>query len=172
MVTKMDKTKIRKIAYGGILTGLVLVATMFLQIPNGIGGNVNLGDGIIFASALILGPFAGVVGALGSMLADLFAGYAQYAPATFIIKGLMGLIAGFLLKYGKQDKYFFTAFIFFLSEIIMVGGYFVFEAIVFKIPYAVSSILPNIIQAIAGIAIGLAFIPIVKKIFDSENPSI
>ena len=86
----MDRKKIRMIAYGGILTGLVLVATMFLQIPNGQGGYVNLGDGVIFASSLILGPFAGVVAALGSVMSDLFLGYAQYAPATLVIKGLMG----------------------------------------------------------------------------------
>ncbi len=168
----MDRKRIRKIAYGGILTALVLVATMFLQIPNGQGGYVNLGDGVIFASALILGPFAGVVGALGSMLSDLLLGYAQYAPATLVIKGLMGLVAGFLLKYGQKNRYFYTAFIFLVCEGIMVGGYFSFESILFGVPYALPNILPNLIQAIAGIAVGLASMPVVNKIFESEKFSI
>ena len=168
----MDKKKIRMIAYGGILTGLVLVATMFLQIPNGQGGYVNLGDGVIFASALILGPFAGVVAALGSALSDLLLGYAQYAPATLIIKGLMGLVAGILLKYGKNNRYFYSAFVFMICELIMIGGYFSFESIFFTVPYALANILANLIQAIAGIAVGLASLPVVKKILDSEKFSV
>ena len=168
----MDKKKIRMIAYGGILTGLVLVATMFLQIPIGQGAYVNLGDGVIFASALILGPFAGIVGALGSVFADLFLGSAQYAPATLIIKGLMGLVAGILLKYGKNNRYFYTAFVFAICEIIMIGGYFAFESIIYTVPAALLNIIPNLIQAIAGIAVGLASLPIVKKILDSEKFSV
>ena len=169
---EMDKKRIRMIAYGGILTALVLVATMFLQIPNGQGGYVNLGDGVIFASALILGPFAGVVAALGSVLSDLFLGYAQYAPATLLIKGLMGLVAGILLRNGKKDNYFYTAFIFLLCEGIMIGGYFSFESILFGVPYALVNIVANVIQAVAGIAVGLASLPIVKKILDSEKFSV
>ncbi len=168
----MDRKKIRMIAYGGILTALVLVATMFLQIPNGQGGYVNLGDGVIFASALILGPFAGVVAALGSVFSDLFLGYAQYAPATLVIKGLMGLVAGILLKYGKKNRYFYTAFIFLICEGIMIGGYFSFESILFGVPYALVNIVPNLIQAVAGIAVGLASLPIVNKIFESEKFSV
>lgn len=168
----MDRKRIRMIAYGGILTGLVLVATMFLQIPNGQGGYVNLGDGVIFASAMIIGPFAGVVAALGSVFSDLFLGYAQYAPATLVIKGLMGLVAGLLLKYGQKNRYFYTAFIFTICEGIMIGGYFSFESILFGVPYALVNILPNVIQAVAGIAVGLASLPIVNKIFESEKFSI
>lgn len=167
----MDKRKIRMIAYGGILTGLVLVATM-IQIPNGFGGNVNLGDGIIFASALILGPFAGIVGSLGSSIADLISPFAIYAPATLVIKGLMGLVAGLLLKYGVKNRYFYTAFVFLICELIMIGGYFSYECILYSVPGAILNILPNVIQAIAGIAVGLALMPLVNKIFESEKFSI
>lgn len=168
----MDRKRIRKIAYGGILTALVLVATMFLQIPNGQGGYVNLGDGVIFASALILGPFAGVVGAIGSALADLLLGYTFYVPATLVIKGLMGLVAGIMLKYDKKNKYFYTAFVFMICELIMIGGYFLYECFLYGVPGAIPNILPNLIQAIAGIAVGLASLPIVNKIFESEKFSI
>lgn len=165
----MEKRKISMLAYGGVLTGLVLVSTMFIQVPNTQGGYVNLGDGIIFASAMILGPFAGVVGALGSVMADLFAGYPHYAPATFVIKGLMGLVAGLLLTKGRHRNYFYTALVFLICEGIMVGGYFAYESVLFGVPLAVASVFPNIFQAIAGIAVGLAGIPIVRKIFESEK---
>jgi uncharacterized membrane protein len=169
---KMNKRRIRMISYGGLLTGLVLVATMFLHIPNGFGGNLNLGDGVIFASAMILGPFAGIIAALGSVLADLFSGYGQYAPATLVIKGLMGLVAGLMLRTGKIDKYLYTAFVFMICELIMIAGYFAFESVLFGLTVSLPSILPNIIQAVAGIAIGLASVPMVKRIFESEKFSI
>lgn len=162
------------IAYGGILTGLVLVATMFLQLPNGQGGYVNLGDGVIFASSLILGPFAGVVAGLGSVLSDLFLGYVQYAPATLVIKGVMGLVAGIMLRKEKEREsgYFFTAFVFLICECIMIGGYFSFESVLFGIPYALVNVIPNVIQGVAGVAVGLASIPIVNKILNSEKFSV
>jgi uncharacterized membrane protein len=47
------------------------------------------------AAASILGPFAAISAAIGSALADLIVGYSLYMPATFLIKGLMGLISGF-----------------------------------------------------------------------------
>lgn len=168
----MDKRKIRKIAYGGILTGLVLVATMFLQIPNGMKGYVNLGDGVIFAAAMILGPFAGIVGALGSAMSDFFLGFGIYIPATFAIKGTMGLVAGLMLKYGKDSPYLYKAFVFLVCEIIMIGGYFGFEMALYGVNVALVSIVPNIVQAVAGIAVGLAFVPVVAKIFESEKFSV
>ncbi|MHB8963075.1 MAG: ECF transporter S component [Saccharofermentanales bacterium] len=168
----MDKKKIRKIAYGGILTGLVLVATMFLQIPNGMKGYVNLGDGVIFAAAMILGPFAGIVGALGSAMSDFFLGYGIYIPATFAIKGIMGLVAGLMLKYGKESPYLYKALVFLICEVIMVGGYFGFETALYGLNVALVSVMPNIVQAVAGIAVGLAFVPIVAKIFESEKFSV
>jgi len=158
----MSKNDIRKITYGGVLTGLVFVSTMFLKIPNGFQGYINLGDGVIFASALLLGPFAGIVGALGSALADLFAGYPIYAPGTFVIKGVMGLVAGILLLKTKTQSYFYKGLIFLLCEIIMVVGYFLYEILLFDLTIAIPSIFPNIIQAIAGITLGLAAIPIVR----------
>lgn len=168
----MTGKKTKMIAYGGVLTGLVLAATYF---PGLLGrvlpmhGFIHLGDGVIFASAMILGPFAGIVGALGSMLADVFLGYYIYAPATLVIKGLMGLVAGIMLKSGIKRKYLYMLFVFFICELIMVGGYFVYEWALFGYAVAIGDILGNIVQAVAGIALGLAAIPIVGKIFEGKN---
>ena len=171
-VAEMDKKKIRKIAYGGILTGLVLVATMFLQMPNGLGGYVNLGDGVIFASAILLGPFAGLVGALGAAMADFLLAYGVYIPATFTIKGVMGLTAGLMLRGRKGESYFYKALTFLICEVVMVGGYFGFETALFGLSVSVPSIMPNVIQGVAGIAVGLALTPIMHKVIESERFSV
>ncbi len=168
----MDKKKIRKIAYGGILTGLVLVSTMFLQIPNGLGGYINLGDGVIFASAILLGPFAGIVGALGAAMADFLLSYGVYVPATFAIKGIMGFTAGMMLRSRKGDSYLFKALIFLICEIIMVGGYFCFETVLYGFSVSVPSLMPNVVQGVAGIAVGLALTPIMYKVVESERSGV
>lgn len=42
----------------------------------------------------LLGPIYGTIAAgLGPALADIFSGYVVYAPATFVIKALMALVA-------------------------------------------------------------------------------
>ena len=89
----------RTVAYGGMLAALILVVTRFSAIPimNG-QGYLNLGDVTILFAAALLGPAAAVPAAIGSALADVWAGYVQYAPATFIIKGLVALIAGLFLR--------------------------------------------------------------------------
>jgi uncharacterized membrane protein len=84
----------------------------------------------------------------------------------------MGFLAGLLLKYGKESSYIYKAFVFLVCEIVMIGGYFGFETALFGVEVALPSIMPNIVQAVAGIAVGLAFVPIVAKIFESEKFSV
>ena len=72
-----NKKIIKKIAYTGVLAAFIYIGTQ-LHIPTAIG-HVNLGDLVILVAAYILGPFSAIAGAIGSMLADLTAGYPQYA---------------------------------------------------------------------------------------------
>ena len=65
--------QLRLVVYGGLFTALTLLATLFLKIPTGIG-YANMGDGFVLAAGALLGPFAGIPAALGSMLADLMLG--------------------------------------------------------------------------------------------------
>ena len=95
--------KIRAITYGGILSAVILLATWVIKFPIPGGyGYINFGDGAIFAAAVVLGPFAAICAAIGSVFADLLAGFPQYMIPTLIIKGLMGLIAGVVLRRRKS----------------------------------------------------------------------
>ena len=72
---------------------------MLIRIPTPLKGYINLGDAIVLLCAFLLPPsYAFFAAGIGSMLADIFSGYAVYAPATFIIKGLMALAAYFIFK--------------------------------------------------------------------------
>lgn len=157
-----NKKIIKKIAYTGVLAAFIYIGTQ-LHIPTAIG-HVNLGDLVILVAAYILGPFSAIAGAIGSMLADLTAGYPQYAIPTFLIKGIMGLVAGLLMKRNGENKVplvrKLTAAV--VAELIMVAGYFGFESLPFMygVEAALGSVVPNLIQAAAAIigAIPLTYV--------------
>jgi uncharacterized membrane protein len=122
----MNKTK--KIVFSGVLAAFVFIATVVVKIEIPGGGYFNLGDTTVIISGVILGPlFSFFAAAIGSMLADLCLGYAIYAPASFLIKGIMALVVA--LMYGKNKRIFMSCAGAFISEIIMVCGYFLYEII-------------------------------------------
>ncbi|MDR2515560.1 MAG: ECF transporter S component [Christensenellaceae bacterium] len=151
--------QLKRLVYCGLFTALVAVATMYIQLPTAIG-YANLGDGFILGSAVLLGPFAAVVGGLGSALADLLLGYGVYAPATLVIKGLMGLCAAQFIRKGLP----FRLLGFALAELIMVLGYFAFECVLYTPAAALASVLPNLAQGAVGILVALALSPLLDRL--------
>ena len=103
----MDNNKTRKIVLAAMFAALCCVATMIIKIPSPLKGYLNLGDCIVLLSGFMLSPVYGFLAAgFGSALADIFSGYIVYAPATFIIKGVMALVAyyGFKLNRCQHSK--------------------------------------------------------------------
>ena len=149
-----------------LMAALACVATMIIKIPSPLKGYLNLGDCIVLTAGWLLSPTYGFLAAgLGSALADVFSGYVTYAPATFIIKGLMALIAfyGFKLlnkKIGNLPSRIMSGIV---AEIVMILGYFVFEGFLYGfIPSAVN-IPANGVQGIAGLIIGVILIKVFEK---------
>ena len=121
----MNDQKIRRLALGGVLSALVLLMTYLIKLPvPATGGYVHPGDGVIFLAAILLGPYAALIGAVGSALADLLGGYFVYILPTFLIKGAMGAVAGLMARRKTPLR---NALVFTLCEGIMVLGYFLFE---------------------------------------------
>lgn len=103
-------SNVKKIAYTGLMTALVLLATSFIKVPVPFtSGYIHLGDSMIFLSGVILGPLYGAFAAgVGSALADLLSPYANWALPTFIIKSLMGFIVGYAVLNKDKKKAIFT----------------------------------------------------------------
>lgn len=157
------KKEAKVLVYASMMAALIAVATMFIQIPIPMDkGYCNLGDGLIISSGALLGPWGAASAAVGSALADLLLGYTMYAPATAVIKGLMGLIAGTLCL--KQRKVWKRILFVILAECLMVGGYFLFETALYGAAAAAGSLFGNGCQAIAGAAIGIAMWPVMQRI--------
>ena len=161
----MENNKTKKIVMASMFAALCCVATMIIKIPSPLKGYLNLGDCIVLLSGFMLSPLYGFLAAgIGSALADLFAGYIVYAPATFVIKGAMALIAyfGFELLHktaGTTPSRIVSAIV---AEIVMVGGYFVFEGFMYGFLPSAVNIPANAVQGVAGIILGV----ILAKIFD------
>jgi uncharacterized membrane protein len=164
-MNKTNKTQI--LVMSALLAALCCIATMVIKIPLPFKGYLNLGDSIVLLASWMLPPqYSFLAAGLGSALADIFSGYVTYAPATFIIKGLMALAAYYIYKILK-DKignlwFMITGGI--LAEVIMVLGYFVFEGFLYGFIPSMVNIPMNSIQGIAGIVVGTILINIFKKI--------
>lgn len=146
--------KLQKLILTALLLALCFVTTMTIQIPILGGGYIHPGDGFVLLSGVLLGPGLGFVSAaLGSSLADVALGFSAYAPATFIIKGLMALLVGYLVK---RDKAKHVILAFSLAEIVMVIGYFGYDWLVVtgNLKTALAGIIWNLAQAVGGVIIG------------------
>ncbi len=100
-----------RLSITAIFTSLVFVATTIfsISVPQ-TRGFFNIGETMVYTTALLFGPLVGAfAGGVGSMLADLFLGYSQYAPATLVIKACEGAVVGLLtqrkLKFSSKIQW-------------------------------------------------------------------
>ncbi len=160
------KTKTKKIVIAALIAALACIATMIIKIPTPLKGYINLGDCIVLVAGWMLSPvYAFLAAGLGSAFADIFSGYATYAPATFVIKGLMALIAfyGFKLlnkRLGNAPSRIISGFI---AEAFMVLGYFIFEGFLYGFAPSVVNIPANAIQGIGNLILGVILIIALEK---------
>ena len=163
----MKNTKLLKTVMTALFAALVCVATMAVRIPiPATQGYANLGDALVLLAAFFLGPLYGTLAAgIGSALADIFAGYAIYAPGTAVIKGLCALAAALLVRQlgGRLKWAHVPAAV--ISEIIMVGGYFLYESAVLGYGLAAAGSIPaNAIQGAVGAAGGIVLYQALRKV--------
>lgn len=152
----MGDKKVLKLVIAAMFASLVCVATMVIKIPTPTNGYVNLGDCIVLLSGWLLGPVYGIAAAaVGSMLADLFSGYPAYAAATFVIKGVVALIAW--LIFGRKGKGAVLAVISaVLAEVFMALAYFLFEWLLMGQGLAAAVGIPaNLVQGLVGAVLAL-----------------
>ena len=161
-------TNPKKIVMAALMAALACVATMIIKIPSPLKGYINLGDCIVLVAGWLLSPAWGFLAAgLGSALADILSGYVVYGPATFLIKGLMALVAfyGFKLLHNKCGNLVSRIISGIGAEIVMIVGYFIFAGFLYGFGPAVVNIPANAVQGIAGILIGI----VVMKICDQSR---
>jgi uncharacterized membrane protein len=167
-------TEIKQLITVGIVAAfatLAFVGTLVIRIPiPATGGYFNLGDTFVMIAALLYGPtVGGLVGMIGPALADAV-GFPQFILATAVVKGLEGLAVGAIGCKDGGNLSARTAMALGAGILIIVGGYYVFEAFLYpylarSIPFfgvtdpkaALAEIVPNFFQGLisAVIAFGI-----------------
>lgn len=161
-----EKNTTKKIVVAAMLAALTCVATMIIKIPSPLKGYVNIGDCAVLLASWMLSPMYGFFAAgVGSMLADVFSGYVLYAPATFVIKGGMALVAYYGSKLMRKKTNGTVALIISgaVAEVWMIIGYFVFEGFLYGFAPSAVNIPSNGVQGIVGLILGFALIRLFEK---------
>lgn len=160
----MKTNNVQKLVFSALLAALTCVCTMVIQIPvPATGGYINLGDSIVLLCAWYVGGVYGVAAAgIGSMMADIFSGYAIYAPATFVIKALMALAAWAIFrKFSSHKGQCLGAF---AAALIMMTGYLTFEAVFMGYGVGALAAIPaNLIQGFTGAVCGVFLSFVMEK---------
>lgn len=152
----------REIALTAITIALVAVVTRFLIFPVG-QGYFNFSDTAVYFVAFTFGPWIGfLAGGIGAALADLSAGYAAFAPLTFLAHGLQGLVAGWLARHGRGTPTQRMAVAWLGGTLTMAGLYFLGEYFGARVGWggpaqAVTELPFNLLQNVAG---GLVAVPL------------
>lgn len=168
MQTKQSQS-IRRLTTAGVLAAAIVLLTTLVSLPMPGGlGYINLGDvGVLLAGMMLGGGWGALCAGAASALADVLLGYTVYAPATFVIKGLVALVAG-LLFARTQKKIRFVAL--YPAALIVPAGYFLYEVMLYGAASAVPNILFNTMQCLVGavIATVLGLMLLKTKLFASE----
>lgn len=150
----------KKLIITGLFAAFICVLTMFPKFPLA-NGYIHLGDSLIIVSAFLIGIYSIPAAAIGSLLADVISGYAIYAPATFIIKGLMAFVVYIIIS--KRDNFLTIIIASVIAEIIMMAGYFLYETVLYGYSVAIVNIPFGLIQSAGGIVIAIMLIIVIKR---------
>ena len=138
----------------------------------GTGGYIHPGDAIVILSGVILGPVYGFLAAgIGSCMSDLLGGYLTYVPITFLVKGLVALLAALAYRKAAVSPKGRIAGVVLggiIDIVLVAGGYFLFEYVLYGIG-AAASIPANIIQGVSGLIISLILYPILSAVPDVKR---
>jgi uncharacterized membrane protein len=156
----MNQKAVIQLSLMAVMSALVTVGTLIVQIPNGMGGYFNVGDVMIFITALTFNPIiGGLAGGLGSAIADMI-GYPLFALPTLVIKGFEGLIAGLI---ANKKTLFRDILAVVVAGAEMVTGYFLIEIYLYGVAGAIVEIPANIAQIAIGGLIGIPVALILRR---------
>lgn len=93
---RRNRTNVRALAMASVFAALCYVGCTYFKIPiPGSTSFFHFGNTFCVLGALFLGGFwGGMAGSVGMTISDLFNGYIDSAPRTFMLKLCIGLITG------------------------------------------------------------------------------
>jgi len=161
-----NRFTVATLAVMAVMIAVTAVLTLAVQIPiPATGGYIHLGDVGVFFSAFAFGPWiGGIVGGVGCAIADIFSGYASWAPLTLVAHGLQGLLAGYLgHKKGVAGMIVGWS----IGAMALIAVYFLGEWFVYGLGYAgaLAEVGPNFIQMFVGGAVGIPLVSAIRRAY-------
>lgn len=159
-----------------LMIAMIFISGNFIKIPT-IGGFIHTGDCMVLLSSVLLGKKRGAIASsIGMTLIDIYSGYLIWAPFTFLIKGSMAYLTGYLLNKFHNTS-FKTCFLSFTaSGIFMIISYFLAGSLIARFfianctsilgafAYSLKDVMGNVIQVSIGIIIALSLTNILLRI--------
>lgn len=161
----MKKLPAALVAITAVMIALTTVFTIAIRIPiPATQGYINFSDVAVFFVSYAFGPWVGLIaGGIGTALADITGGYAQFAALTFLAHGLEGLLAGWASRNGKLSGMLSG---WALGTVAMAGAYFLGEGLILTGWGPALAELPfNIVQCAVGALVGIPLVMAVRKAY-------
>ena len=179
------KKNSRKVALIGLFIALCYLGTLF-NIPIPLGGTakamIHFGNTFCMLAALSIGGvWGGVAGSLGMGLYDLTsAGYQFYAPSTFILKFIIGIICGTAYKKLKikneTTKIAVSCVCAMVVNVILapIGSYLTSTYLMgieksLAGLFAATAIIPSLITAVLGVIIATVLFKALKPAIEKAK---
>ena len=160
----------KTVALYGILAALTAAITIASYLPfSPTKGYFNLGDSMVFFSALAFGCRAGAIcGGVGSAAADVLLGAGVYAPVTLVAKGGEGFVAGFISRSGRNRNWAVVLGIA-AGGALMITTYFLAEWLFLDVGFgkALAEVPINIAQVVLGGTIGAGLTYMIRRSYPS-----
>lgn len=155
MFNRAMLTNPRTLALTGVMTAVIFVMTSIIKIPTGAaGGYIHFGDAGVLFTGFAFGPVVGMVASgLGTALADMAGGYAQWWIYSLIIHGLMGLTAGYLVGGKSELRRLLAASG--VSGVILIIGYLIAGTILSGFGVAITEVPLNLVQIAVGAVVAI-----------------
>jgi len=154
----------RTLAVTAVMTALVFALTQVKLLPTPDGGYIHPGDAGIFFSAFAFGPWVGaVVGGLGTALADVTSGYAQWGIFSLLIHGAQGWVVGWLTRRWRGTTGLIVATI--IGGLIVVAGYLPAGMILASPAQSVAALPWNALQVAIGGLIGVPLFALIRQAY-------
>jgi uncharacterized membrane protein len=154
-----------------MMAALTFLATLVRIAPNA-SSYFNLSEAVVYTGALLFGgAIGGLAGGIGASLADILAGFAlPWAPITFVIKGLEGLLVGSLGRLSWRNRLLGDLLSTLAAFPIMIGCYTLAAGLIYGWPAAIVELVTDLFQCTTGLLIAIPLVYALRKtrLFESR----
>jgi uncharacterized membrane protein len=156
----------RSVALGAVLAAAVTVATMIHVPLPGFRIYFNLGEGVIYTVAILLGgKYGAAAGGIGAAIADLVLGYPLWAPITAVIKGTEGYLVG---RLARRNRHIALA----AGAAVMTSGYSLTAGVLYGRAAIPVEFATDLLQTGVGAAVALVLVPLLERRILGKTPAV